>query len=551
MIAIKSLRTKIIFVTVSLLILGMSLIAFGNIYLFRGYYIELDRNKSIILGKFLREELTTIIDLGIPIDQIAGFNERCRLLVDKNQNIVYAAVFNIKGEIIYHSDPSQVGKIIDCWDLHRHKSWQLKSYLCNTHGINHSEIVMPVFDSQNGNLGGVIIEDNLTEAKRVMSHMGMFSLLLAGVMVIVTILLGVFVLNQWVIVSLNKLIKAAREIAAGKIEHQIEVSSQDEIGDLAKAFNVMIKELKKTLDELQEIKDKLGFDVDVKTKTIVEEKNKLLQANAEMSRERTAIVNILEDINETNNNLRNTQERLVQTAKMASIGQLAAGLAHEINNPLTGVLNNVQLIKMSMEEDGNSRMSEAELKDIFDVIEESALRCKNITQALLDFSHISKTFVQGLSLNETIQKVCNLVGYELKLQNIIIEKELESNLPPIYGNSQLLQQVFMNLITNARWAIRKKEEKKNGKIMVRTGYDSGRQLIYVYFIDNGIGMSEDTQKRIFEPFFTTKDVGEGTGLGLSIIYGIVKEHKGTVEVESKENVGTTFKLYFPLSGQTI
>ncbi len=548
MIAIKSLRTKIIFVTVSLLILGMSLISIGNIYLFRGYYIELDRNKSIILGKFLREELTTIIDLGIPIDQIAGFNERCRLLVDKNQNIVYAAVFNTKGEIIYHSDPSQVGKIIDCWDWHRHKSWQLKSYLCNTHGINHSEIVMPVFDSRNRNLGGVIIEDNLTEAKRIMSHMGMFSLLLAGVMVIVTILLGVFVLNQCVIVSLNKLIKAAREIAAGKIEHQIEVSSQDEIGDLAKAFNVMIKELKKTLGELHEIKDKLGLDVDVKTKTIVEEKNKLLQVNAEMSRERTAIVNILEDINETNNNLRNTQERLVQTAKMASIGQLAAGLAHEINNPLTGVLNNVQLIKMSMEEDGNSRMSEAELKDIFDVIEESALRCKNITQALLDFSHVSKTFVQGLSLNDTIQKVCNLVGYELKLQNIIIERELDPNLPSIYGNPQLLQQVFMNLITNARWAIRKKDEKKNGKIMVKSGYDSGRQLIYVYFMDNGIGMSEDTQKRIFEPFFTTKDVGEGTGLGLSIIYGIVKEHKGTVEVESKENVGTTFKLYFPLSG---
>lgn len=252
-----------------------------------------------------------------------------------------------------------------------------------------------------------------------------------------------------------------------------------------------------------------------------------------------------QDLQRANQELKAAQAGLIQSAKMASIGQLSAGLAHEINNPLTGVLNNVQLIKMMMEQEGGSFMSDAEFKELLNIIEESATRCKNITQSLLDFSHISKVYTSRLSANELIEKVGNLVAYELRLQNITLRTELSPDLPFIQGNPQLLQQVFMNLITNARWAIKKKAQEKGGLITIKTEYQPQKNIIAIYITDTGVGMSDEVKKRIFEPFFTTKDVGEGTGLGLSVIYGIIKEHKGAIEVDSRENAGATFKIYLP------
>lgn len=375
-----------------------------------------------------------------------------------------------------------------------------------------------------------------------------FTLLAAGLglMSIITLLLSVFFYKRLVVFPIRLIIKSIQEIAAGNLKHKINIKSKNEIGELAQAVNNMAAEFEKTLSGLKKERENLLSEVDEKNKNLILEKDKFISAKAEMMRERAAIINMLDDIDAANKDLSKAQAQIVQSAKMASIGQLAAGLAHEINNPLTGVLNNVQLIKMSMEQ-GNIAMSQDEINELLGIIEESALRCKNITQSLLDFSHVSKAFIKNLALNEVIQKVCRLVGYELKLQNIQIVLELQPELPLIEGNPQLLQQIFMNLITNARWAIKQKTLDKTGKIYVKTRYNSEKDRIEVEVKDTGIGMSKENLKRIFEPFFTTKDVGEGTGLGLSIIFGIIKEHKGNIEVESQENVGTVFKLYFPLS----
>lgn len=242
--------------------------------------------------------------------------------------------------------------------------------------------------------------------------------------------------------------------------------------------------------------------------------------------------------------LKHTQAQLVQSAKMASVGVLAGGVAHEINNPLTGVLNNVQLIKMIA--DQKKDFSIDEFKELLALIEESAQRCTKITRSLLSFSRASKGVLQPVSLNEMVDRVMILVEHELKLENITIQRETFENLPLIKGDAQLLQQIIFDTITNSKWAIQKKSQKGGGVITIKTDHEPGSHFISLYLSDNGIGIPKENLERIFEPFFTTKPVGEGTGLGLSIVYNIIKEHNGTIAVESEPGERTTFKITLPI-----
>jgi PAS domain S-box-containing protein len=241
--------------------------------------------------------------------------------------------------------------------------------------------------------------------------------------------------------------------------------------------------------------------------------------------------------------LKDIQSKLLQAEKMSAIGQLAGGVAHEINNPLTGVLNNVQLVKMIAQDEKEFSMNE--FKEYLDVIEESALRCKKITESLLNFSHSSLGSKQPLSLNELVEKVTILIEHEMNLQNIVIRKEFNPQLQKVMGDSQLLQQVIFNIISNAKYAIDKKFGKAGGLIYINTQCHEGDNRVCLCISDNGSGISKDKIEKIFEPFFTTKPVGEGTGLGLSVAYSIIKEHNGLISVESKENEGTTFKICLP------
>ena len=368
-----------------------------------------------------------------------------------------------------------------------------------------------------------------------------------GLLVILGIVLASLFINLLVRFVLgrpiNRLMKGIEVISGGDLSYKVPLKTRDEIGMLATSFNRMTEELQKTTVSRDELV-KEATEREKAEKELKEAYDKLKQVNLELMQERSAIMNMLKDLEEANKDLKRTQAQLIQTAKMASIGQLAAGLAHEINNPLTGVLNNVQLIKMEMESKTEA-LSPAELKEVLDVIEESALRCKKITQSLLDFSHASKAAIQPILVNEIVEKVINLISYELRLQNIIIQTGFSGQLPLIQGNPQLLQQVFMNLIANSQWAIKKKSGTEGGTITIKTEYDSPKDRVNIYLSDAGIGMSSETVNRLFEPFFTTKEIGEGTGLGLSVLYGIIQGHKGTIEVESEIGKGTTFKISLP------
>ena len=234
---------------------------------------------------------------------------------------------------------------------------------------------------------------------------------------------------------------------------------------------------------------------------------------------------------------RRLQQEVIQQEKMAAIGMLAGGVAHEINNPLGGILAFTQLMMRDLK-DGDS------MKEDLAEVEHAAVRCKKIVADLLDFSRASTgKEKQWLDINLLIEKIVPFLKTELKSYNINLKLDLKKELPNVYGGASRLQQVFLNLFTNACQAM-----PKGGDLVVSTFRKDTNLCISVG--DTGYGIPKENLSRIFDPFFTTKASGKGTGLGLSISYRIVKEHDGIIAVESREGKGTKFTVKLPavLSG---
>jgi len=233
---------------------------------------------------------------------------------------------------------------------------------------------------------------------------------------------------------------------------------------------------------------------------------------------------------------RRLQLEVIQNEKMAAIGILAGGVAHEINNPLGGILAFAQLLLKESREQKNEELT-ADLKEI----ENAAIRCKKIVADLLDFSRMSKDKEYApVDVNKLIQNVIPFIRSEIKSLNVDLEVEVRADIPKVQGISNRLQQVFLNLMTNACHAM-----PKGGNLKLTTEATRDRKRVIVRVRDTGEGIPDDIQDRIFDPFFTTKIPGKGTGLGLSISYRIIKEHGGSIEVESDKDRGATFTILLP------
>jgi len=237
-------------------------------------------------------------------------------------------------------------------------------------------------------------------------------------------------------------------------------------------------------------------------------------------------------VEERTQELRAAQAQLLQSEKLASIGQLAAGVAHEINNPMGVILGFAQGILKTLPQD-------APLRKPLETIEKESLRCKYIVQNLLDFARRSEPTFRLTNINELIDASCGLVEHQTSLQNVRLVKGYDPALPSIMADPNQLQQVFINIILNAYQAM------PNGGILHITTRTEGPELQAI-FTDTGTGIPPENVQHIFDPFFTTKEVGEGTGLGLSVSYGIIKAHGGNIEVESQMGKGTTFVIKLPL-----
>jgi two-component system NtrC family sensor kinase len=221
-----------------------------------------------------------------------------------------------------------------------------------------------------------------------------------------------------------------------------------------------------------------------------------------------------------------------QTEKLSALGEMIAGVAHELNNPLSTVMGYAQILQ-------GSEAGEALTKKL-ETLHREARRCQKIVQNLLSFARKHEPRKQPLSLAQVVESVLQLVRYQLRVAGIEVQVALEPDLPPVLGDQHALQQVFINLVTNAQHAM---EEAGGGVLTILGRPDKGRARIEVR--DTGVGIPPEDLKRIFDPFFTTKEVGKGTGLGLSLAYGTLRDHGGEVSAASRPEGGTTFVVTLP------
>jgi len=226
---------------------------------------------------------------------------------------------------------------------------------------------------------------------------------------------------------------------------------------------------------------------------------------------------------------------MVESHKLRAVGTLVAGVAHELNNPL----NNTMLTAAMLQEDYSNLEDDEKLEMITDIINETE-RSQKIVRNLLDFAREEEVKLVTLKLNEIVEDSINLVANQLKLSQIELIKNFAQNLSPIYGDAQMLQQVFINLILNAVEVLPKK-----GIITVQTGKSKEEDYVVVEIKDNGPGIPEHIMPRIFDPFFTTKSIKKGTGLGLSVSRGIVNKLGGYITVDSRPGEGASFKVFYP------
>lgn len=330
-----------------------------------------------------------------------------------------------------------------------------------------------------------------------------------GFVIIASLFVSFFV-HRMVYVPLRDLEAGADRLSAGNLQQPIPIRSQDEFGQLAVSFNAMTEALKKSQHELEQWGSTLEHKVQEKTK-------ELQLAEAESA----------------------------HREKLASVGLLAAGIAHELNNPLTGVLTFSTLVRKKLADDS------PEAEDLDLVIRETN-RCATIIRRLLDFAREKTPERRFTDVNQVIKDTEQFIERPAYFNDIEIITDLGRDLPQIWLDEDLIKQVIMNILVNAEQAI-----EGTGRITIRSRVvpegnspvvGSG-PMVEISITDTGCGIPEKDRQRIFDPFFTSKGVGEGTGLGLSVSHGIVRAHGGMVEVDSKVGEGSTFRIYLPVEAQ--
>jgi len=249
-------------------------------------------------------------------------------------------------------------------------------------------------------------------------------------------------------------------------------------------------------------------------------------------------VRLYEEISKAYEDLRRTQEQLLQSEKMSAVGQLIAGVAHELNNPLTAILGYAQLLES---EGLNDRASDF-VRKLF----KQAQRTHRVVQNLLSFARERKPQKQEVDIRKVVEETLALRDYDLRVNNILVERDIPTEVPAVTADPHQLEQVFLNIINNAVDAILE-TGKGGGRLKVRVHNADGH--LGVEFLDSGVGIKDPN--RIFDPFYTTKSVGKGTGLGLSICYGIIKEHGGDITAHNRPEGGAAIEVRVPASGQVV
>ncbi len=358
-------------------------------------------------------------------------------------------------------------------------------------------------DDQKGIIGILEADYTLADIDRTLRKQKIATLTFGIIFTFLCCVVLCVILWKIIIKPLNLLAEGMEKVSKGDLDHKIEIKTKDEMGMLAKTFNSMTKELKMARERLENWAKELEEEVQRKTEEI-----------------------------------RKGQEQMIHTEKLASLGRMAAGVAHELNSPLTGIVTFAHLMLQRIPPE--NKMDREDLE----VIIEQAERCSKIIKGLLGFSRALPAEKSDININDTIRHVLDMIQNQAKFHNIKIITDLAPDLPTIKGDASQLEQVYMNLLINAADAMNDRGEIK---IATRTVKEDGKEYVEIEFTDTGPGIPEEYMNRLFEPFFTTKPVGKGTGLGLSVSHGIVRKHGGHIRVKSKVGEGTSFFIRLPVN----
>ncbi|MFH1640907.1 MAG: ATP-binding protein, partial [Candidatus Omnitrophota bacterium] len=299
-----------------------------------------------------------------------------------------------------------------------------------------------------------------------------------------------------------------------------------------------VLETKKT-SRAELFEPKLGIYQELSVSPIFDEAGEII-ATVHISKDITERKKAEQQLQDAYQKLKETQQQLIQSSKMAAMGQLVAGVSHELNQPLTGIKGFAQAVLMDLEASSPLRL------DLQKIVEQ-ADRMDSIIKNLRLFARKSEFRKEELDINKPLQDSLMLLRQQLKVHNIQLTTHLEENLPKIIGDINQLQQVFLNLLTNARDAIDSSKRPTGGEIIVKTSLNKDKNSLEIIIQDTGCGIPKKNLDYIFNPFFTTKSTSGSMGLGLSIVYSIIEEHKGSIEVKSQEGKGTDFKIALPIA----
>lgn len=357
------------------------------------------------------------------------------------------------------------------------KIWLDKAFVVNNWYISGYSPILDIEKKVIGILYVGILEDKYDIIKRDTTFFLIIMILItSGVAVFLS-----FNLIRSIINPINSIVEASNGIAQGDYTKKLGITSEDEIGHLCTTFNKMIDAIALRDNMLKE----------------------------------------------------NTQLQIIRSEKLASLGRLASGMAHEVNNPLTGVLS----YSTSLYDE----LKDSKYGEDLQVIINETIRCREIVKTILEFARETKLEKKNININTVLTDVLTVLGRHVNFQNINVVKEFEKNLPFINADVNQIISVINNLSVNSADAMH-----DGGTLTVKTQYDNERKEILIEFSDTGTGISEENLSKIFDPFFTTKEAGKGTGLGLSVTYGIIERHNGWIDVKSKLGKGSTFIIGLPV-----
>jgi signal transduction histidine kinase len=497
-----------------------------------GYQRELEsQGGTMIKILAVNAELAVLIESPYELDALLA-------TLSHFGSVEYCLIQNLEGKIISHIGQNHIPRdtLQELRGIGRESMNLVSDYLVDSEGKELFVLISPISTEKKvmpretlGMTGGVDLSLTQSTVSETIGwiELGMSvesvnqatadatkaAVFLALIVLLATILVVALIVNA-VVRPITTLVEATDKISRGDFSTMVRADRDDEIGKLTKTINRMTESLRQSRDE-------------------IEQYNRTLE----------------EKIIERTQQLEDAQAQLIQSEKMGAIGQLAAGVAHELNNPLGGILGYAQFtlekLRKNMPDKTTPKEIESYLRYVGD-IELQARRCKTIVQNLLRFSRSSRTVdFDEIDVNHAMEETLIFVEHQLRISNIELEIQLGTDLPTLQGNAGQLQQVFTNLIINAMHA-----SEPNSVIGITSKYHSALGefggTVEFKVVDSGHGIAQEDLKKIFEPFFTTKEVGKGTGLGLSVSYGIVKEHGGEITVESEVGRGTTFTVILPV-----